>query len=192
LNSTHFLITALVASAAMFLQSTLLADEPFEPGQSLPVLDIREGGEISVSGSDIVNKPWSSKGFERKGKIQVVQYVAANRSALRQNKPFTDALLEKQFPQEKLDATVIVHMADTIALARPFVVNKLARNKAKRQTVNFVIDDQGVGLQRWGMKHKSFAIIVLDSSGKVLFAKDGPLSEAEIENTIKLIESQII
>lgn len=191
MNSTRFLITALFGFAAMFLQSTLLADESFEPGQPLPILDIREGGEISVSDGNIVNKPWSSKDFEGKGKIQVVQYVAANRHALRQNKPFTDAFLEKQFPEEKLDATVIVHMADTMALVRPLVVNKLAKNKAERQTVNFVIDDQGVGLQRWGMKHKSFAIIVLDSSGKVLFAKDGPLSETEIEHTIRLIESQL-
>jgi len=41
------------------------------------------------------------------------------------------------------------------------------------------------------MKHKSNAVIVLDASGKVLFAKDGPLSQTEIESTIKLIENQI-
>ena len=53
------------------------------------------------------------------------------------------------------------------------------------------IDDQGVGLQRWGMKNKSYAVIVLDADGKVLFAKDGPLSDSEVESTIKLIEEQM-
>ena len=56
--------------------------------------------------------------------------------------------------------------------------------------IDIVIDDNGVGLQRWGMKPKSSAIIVLDAEGKVLYAKDGPLSEIEVEHTIGLIESQ--
>jgi YtfJ family uncharacterized protein len=168
------------------------ADGSLKQGQALPVLDIEAGGEISVSEDKIVQKPWSSKSFESKGKVHVVQYVAASRSAVRQNKPFTDALLEKQISSEKLDATIIVNMADTMAFAKGYVANKLAKNKIKRQAVNFVIDDNGVGLQRWGMKHESFAIIVLDASGKVLFAKDGPLSENEIEYAIKLIENQII
>jgi YtfJ family uncharacterized protein len=182
---------ALVAIAAFLCQSTVSASEHMEPGQPLPVLDIHAGGEISVSENTVVGKPWSSKSLEGKGKVQIVQYVAAQRGALSQNKPFTDALIDRQFPSEKLDATIIVHMADTLTLARPFVVNKLVKNKTKREAVNFVIDDKGVGLQRWGMKHESFAIIVLDASGKVLFVKDGPLSELEIENTLRLIENQI-
>jgi len=192
---------SVVAMFAMLLQSAVFANVcpnsgvkencSLEHGQSLPVLDIQVGGEISVSDNRMVKKPWSSKSFETKGKVQLVQYVAANRGATRQNKPFTDAVLEKKFPSEKVEATVIVNMADTVSFAKGYVANRLVKNKIKHQAVNFVIDDQGVGLQRWGMKHESFAIIVLDASGKVLFAKDGPLSETEIENTIKLIESQI-
>jgi YtfJ family uncharacterized protein len=162
-----------------------------EPGQSLPVLDIHVGGEISVSDNNIVKEPWSSRSFERNGKVQLVQYVSANRGAARQNKPFTDTLIKKHFSSEQLATTVIVNMADTMALFKGIVVNKIAKNKVKHKTINFVIDDNGVGLQRWGMKHKSYAIIVLDASGKVLFAKDGPLSELEIENTIKLIETHM-
>jgi YtfJ family uncharacterized protein len=162
-----------------------------EPGQSLPVLDIHVGGEISISDDSIVKRPWSSKSFESKGKVQFVQYVAANGRAARQNKPFTDTLIEKQFSSEQLSTTVIVQMADTMRFVKGIVVKKLAKNKVKHQSIDFVVDDKGVGLQRWGMKHKSNAIIVLDAGGKVLFAKDGPLSEIEIESTIKLIEKQM-
>jgi len=166
-------------------------DVSLQPGQSLPVLEIQAGGEISVSDNNIIKTPWSSKSFESKGKVQLVQYIAANRGAARQNKPFTDSLIEKRFSSEQLSTTVIVHMADTMALIKGIVVNKIAKNKVKHQTINFVIDDNGVGLQRWGMKNKSYAIIVLDAGGKVLFAKDGPLSEVEIESTIELIEKQM-
>jgi YtfJ family uncharacterized protein len=162
-----------------------------QPGHSLPALDIRSGGEIFVSDGEIVSKPWSSKNFDNKGKIQIVQYVAASRSAARQNKSFNDLLKKKQFSSEELDTTVIVHMADTMPFFKSFVVNRMAKNKARYETINFVVDDEGVGLQRWGMKNKSYAIIVLDAEGKILFAKDGPLSEIEVKSAIELIENQI-
>ena len=163
-----------------------------QPGRSLPVLDINVGGEVSVSDNKISKVPWSSKSFESNGKVQLVQYIAANPGAARQNKPFTDTLIEKQFSSEQLSTTVIVQMADTMRFVKGIIVKKLAKNKVKHQSIDFVVDDKGVGLQRWGIKHKSSAIIVLDAGGKVLFAKDGPLSEIEIESTIKLIEKQMI
>ena len=80
---------ALVASATMLFQSTVFAAEQPEtgldemhpglmPGQSLPVLDIQSGGEIHVSDKDIIKRPWNSKCFDSKGRVQLVQYVAAN------------------------------------------------------------------------------------------------------------------
>lgn len=188
MKSFRLLILVLVTAVTILFQTAVFA---VEPGQSLPILDIKAGGEISVSDNNIVKNPWSSKSFEGNGKVQLVQYIAANRGAVRQNKAFTDSMLEKQFSSEKLDTTIIVHLADTMAFAKGIVENKIAKNKVKHHAVNFVIDDDGLGLQRWGMKHKSFAIIVLDASGKVLFAKDGPLSELEIESTIRLIENQM-
>jgi YtfJ family uncharacterized protein len=182
---------ALIVSAAMMLQSAVFAAEHqniVEMGQSLPPLDIEVGGEVALSDNDIVRRPWSSKSFENKGKVQLVQYVAANRGVARQNKAFNDTLIEKHYSSEQLDTTVIVHMADTMALVKGIVSNRVAKNKVKHQSINFVIDDNGVGLQSWGMKNKSYAVIVLDANGKVLFAKDGPLSRIEIESTIKLLE----
>jgi len=194
---------ALVASAVMLFQSPVFAVEQREtgvvethpglmPGQSLPVLDIQVGGEIYVSDNNIIKRPWSSKCFDSKGKVQLVQYVAANFGVRGQNKMFTDTLVKKRFTSEQLSTTVIVNMADTMELAKGMVIKKVAKNKAEHQTIDFVIDDNGVGLQRWGMKNKSYAIIVLDADGKILFAKDGPLSEFEIESAIKLIENQMI
>jgi YtfJ family uncharacterized protein len=209
---------AFVASLAMLIQSTAFAVEhtgvelskvaqhypglddrgnsqevngSLKHGQSLPYLDIQVGGEISVSNDDIVKKPWNSKSFETKGKIQLVQYVAAIPGAARQNKAFNDLLIEKKFSSKYLETTVIVHFADTMSLLKGIVVNRVAKNKAMHEKINFVIDDNGVGLQRWGMKNKSSAIIVLDANGKILFAKDGPLSVYEIESTIALIENQM-
>jgi len=190
---------ALATIVPMLFQSALLAVEhpnpgvsELEHGQHLPVLDIQAGGEISVKDKGIIKMPWSSKSFETKGRVQLVQYIAASPGAARQNKLFNDTLISKRYSSEQLDTTVIVHMADTMSFAKSFVVDRMAKSKLKHETINFVIDNDGVGLQRWGMKNKSSAVIVLDASGKVLFSKDGPLSEIEIENTIKLIEKLMI
>ncbi len=168
-----------------------MLDGSLNHGQSLPFLDIQVGGEISVTDDDVVKKPWNSKSFETRGKVQLVQYVAAIPGVARQNKAFNDLLIEKKFSSKHLETTVIVHLADTMSLLKGIVVNLMAKNKVKHEKIHFVIDSNGVGLQRWGMKNKSSAIIVLDASGKVLFAKDGPLSEYEIESTIALIENQM-
>lgn len=187
------IVTVLFQSAAFAIERPAAGldgtdSHSLETGQSLPLLDIREGGEIYLGENTIVEMPWSSKSFESNGKVQFVQYVAANRGAVSQNKMFTDALKKKQYSSEELETTIIVHMADTIFLAKGLVLKKMASKKAAYQSINFVIDDMGVGLERWGMKNKSSAVIVLDASGKVLFAKDGPLSETEVENAIRLID----
>ncbi|MDX2418958.1 MAG: YtfJ family protein [Xanthomonadales bacterium] len=204
MNSARLSYLAHIVTFAMLFQTAAFAAQPthagvngkedclLEPGQSLPVLDIQSGGEISVSDNSVTEKPWSSRSFESKGKVQLVQYVSANLGAVRQNKLFNDALKERRYSSEQLETTIIVHMADTMSFVKGLVVDKMAKNKVKHQTINFVIDKNAVGLQRWGMKNKSYAVIVLDSNGRVLFAKDGPLSEIEVESTIKLIEHQMI
>ena len=164
---------------------------PLKPGQFLPFLYIHAGGEISVSDNGVVKKPWSSKSLVDKGRVQLVQYVASNLDATRQNQPFNDILKEKQFSSEQLSTTIIVQTKNKMALIKAVVIKKLAKNKAKYDTVNFVIDDEGVGLQRWGIGNNGGAIFVLDARGEVLFAKDGPLSETEIRSTIELIERQM-
>lgn len=195
-------LLAFVTSVTMLFQTAVFAIDYRDPeaieshtglqtGLSLPVLDIQSGGEIHVSDNNIIRRPWSSSCLDSKGKVQVVQYIAANFGVRNQNRSFNDSLIEKRFTSEQMSTTIIVNMADTMEFTKGMIVKKVAKNKAKHQTIDFIIDTQGIGLQRWGMKNKSSAVIVLDENGKVLFAKDGPLSEIEIESAIKLIETHI-
>jgi len=190
---SKMLYPAGIALITLLSQTALYAEYgSLGAGQPLPYLDIEAGGEISVRNNKISVSPWNSKSFDATGKVQIVHYVAANRSVARQNKPFSEAVDEKKFSTEKLGKTVIVHMADTLSLARVLVVNTLADRKSIHNEINFIIDDNGLGLERWGMKRGSYAIIVLDGTGNIMFAKDGPLSEIEIQHAIELIERQMI
>ena len=49
-----------------------------------------------------------------------------------------------------------------------------------------------LGLERWGVKKKSCAVIVLDGYGKVLFAKNGTLTKTETKQALDLIDGQIV
>lgn len=202
MKSSRWPLLVSVTAVAMLIQTIAFAIDyrdpavieshaGLKPGVSLPVLDIQSGGEIRVTENNIIQRPWSSSRFDNRGKVQVVQYIAANFGVRSQNKPFNDSLVKKHFTSEQMSTTIIVNMADTMEIAKGMVVKKVAKSKAKHQTIDFIIDDKGVGLECWGMKHKSSAVIVLDAQGKVLFAKDGPLSEIEIEDTIRLIETQL-
>lgn len=202
MKSARLPTLAILASVAMSVQQTVFAIDyrdpaiveshtALKPGYVLPELHIQAGGEIQVSDDDIIKRPWSSSCFDNKGKVQVVQYIAANFGVRKQNKAFNDSLVKKRFTSEQMSTTIIVNMVDTMEMAKGMVMKKLAKSKAEHQTIDFVIDDQGVGIQRWGMKNKSSAVIVLDEHGRVLFAKDGPLSDIEIESAIRLIEAHM-
>ena len=123
---SKLLYPAGIVLITLLAQSALYAEYgSLGTGQPLPYLDIEAGGEISVRNNKISVSPWNSKSFEATGKVQIVHYVAANRNVARQNKPFSRAVDEKLFSNQKMDKTVIVHMADTLSLARTLVVNTL-------------------------------------------------------------------
>ena len=163
-----------------------------QTGEALPVLDIDAGGEISIAEDNVMKRPWSSSSFENKGKVQLVQYIAANRGAMRENKPFNDSLIARRYNSQQMSMTVIVNMSDTLSLFKGFVLNKIAKSKIKHQSISFVLDNQGLGLERWGVKKKSCATIILDGDGKILFAKNGPLTKTEIKQALDLIDGQIV
>ena len=63
---TFAMLFQTVANAAQSTHAGVNGKEDclLETGQSLPVLDIQSGGEISVSDNSVTEKPWSSRSFE--------------------------------------------------------------------------------------------------------------------------------
>lgn len=54
-----------------------------------------------------------------------------------------------------------------------------------------VLDENGLVANTWGLKEESSAIIVQDKQGKVLFVKEGALTQDEITQVIGLIKQNI-
>lgn len=154
-------------------------------GDTLPPLRVEKLGELQVEGEEIRYTPWDS-GVLR-GKVQVVQYMAARPGSRDLNKPFTDRLRDSGIPIEHYHVTTIVNLDDAMFGSRGIVVSELEKNKKRYFRSSIVADEAGLGLGIWRLAPKSSAIIVLDAEGRVAFFRDGAMSAEEIEQALALV-----
>ena len=54
-----------------------------------------------------------------------------------------------------------------------------------------VLDEDGVLAKSWDLVEESSAIIVQDKQGKILFVKEGALTQEEIQQVLTLIEQNL-
>lgn len=174
----------LVATLLLLLA---LPAEALQPGEVLPPLAIERLGEIRLEGDDARYAPWSSAGLDRR--IQVLQYLAARNSARSLNKPFTDRLERSGIPLERYHVTTIVNLDDALFGTRGFVISELEKNKRRYHLSTIVADEGGRGQSAWQLAKGSSAIIILDDKGRVLFFRDGALSDAEIDEALALVRA---
>jgi YtfJ family uncharacterized protein len=158
-------------------------------GQPLPKLSIAEHGELILLGEkDISYQAWRSP--EQPDKVHVLQYIAGTRSARAQTRPFTDRL-EESLPKGSYQFTTVINLDDALWGTGGFVMGEVKSSKRKYPDSTIVLDEEGTGLQAWQLQKKSSAIVVIDTSGTVLYLKQGAMSEDEIETTVELIRQQI-
>jgi YtfJ family uncharacterized protein len=68
-----------------------------------------------------------------------------------------------------------------------FVRSSLESNKTQYPWSQFIVDSNGVAQKSWQLETGSSAIVVLDKQGRVQFAKDGPLTQEEVQQVISLL-----
>ena len=93
------LLLAIAATAA-------LAQTPAELSP-LPPLSISDRGELQYEDNEFSFTPWSTE--QNPGKVHIVQYFSATKSASKIFKPFTD-LLQETFGLGKYHVTTIVNL----------------------------------------------------------------------------------
>lgn len=174
------LITALLALPALAAG--------FRAGDRLPDLSIDDRGELVSSGGDFDYQPWRYP--QQPGKVHVLQYMAATKSASELNDPFM-ARIKADFPAGSLLSTTILNLDDALWGTSGFVTGELKSNKKQFPLAVLVADEDGVGRQRWQLESDSAAIVVTDREGTVLFFKQGAMSASEVEETVQLIRQQL-
>ncbi|KDM92544.1 hypothetical protein EA58_06265 [Photobacterium galatheae] len=155
--------------------------------QPLPNISVSDKGELVLQGDDIVYQPWQSK--QLTGKVRVIQAIAGRSSAKALNAPMIEAIKAANLPHDQYQTTTIINQDDAIWGTGSFVKSSAEDSKKEFSWSSIVLDANGQVRSRWALEEESSAIIVLDKTGKVVFVKDGQLSDSDIQQVMSKIQS---
>ena len=179
---------ALIPLLAALLFSPALSATNITIGEPLPALTINERGELLLANDEFSFRPWSFSGAI--GKVHVVQYMAARQGARDQTIPFTDRL-ESALPENSYHVTTVLNMDDALWGTTGFVMSSVKSSKKKYPDSTIVLDENGVGLETYGLQPKGATIVIMDGGGSVLYVKEGAMTAEEIDSTLELMRQHI-
>ncbi len=164
---------------------------PPEVGADLAHVNIDEmGALILLDEEQVSHAPWSSE--ELIGRPTYMQHLAARASIDGIYKPLSDALEEREYGEDRLNSVAIVNRKDAAWGTGMIVTATLKSNKKRYPEANIVVDTEGKARELWQLQPKQAAIWILDAAGKILFFKEGPLTDDELPNVLKLLDAQVL
>ena len=158
-------------------------------GESVPKVIVNDYGELILKKGDIEYQSWDSE--KMLGKVRVIQAIAGRTSAKKMNQPLMQAITASKLPEKLYQTTSIINQDDAVWGTSNFVRSSAKDSKRDFPWSSIVLDKEGTVAKAWQLDKKSSAIIVQDYEGKILFVKEGPLGEQEVEQVISLIKSQL-
>ncbi|QGM81101.1 YtfJ family protein [Otariodibacter oris] len=157
--------------------------------QALPSVRVQDNGEIVMKGDKVAYQPWSSSKLV--GKVRVIQHIAGRSSAKEKNEGLIEAIRKANFDRTKYQTTTIVNADDAIIATGSFVKSSAEDGKRENNHSQVVLDQESSVKNKWQLKEKDSAIVVLDKNGKVQFVSEGKLSPSQIEQIITLVNRLI-
>jgi YtfJ family uncharacterized protein len=158
-------------------------------GKTIPSVNLEQSGELIISGDHLSYMPWSSE--QLKGKVHLMQIMAGRSNAKAVNAPMIEAIKAAHLDPARYQTVTLVNLNDTIWGTRSIVRSKVESNKKDFPNAGFVLDDDGQAFKLWRLEQKSSAIVLVDASGKVLFAKEGALTPEDINRVITEIKANL-
>ena len=151
----------------------------FETGQRVPPIGITDRGELVLDKDQFSYKTWNSA--QLVGKVRVLQHIAGRTSAKEKNATLIEAIKSAKLPHDRYQTTTIVNTDDAIPGSGMFV----------RSSLEFIVDSNGVARGAWQLDEESSAVVVLDKDGRVQWAKDGALTQEEVQQVMDLLHKLI-
>jgi YtfJ family uncharacterized protein len=152
---------------------------------------VSSAGEViqSAQNKGIIYQGWNSN--QLKGRVFLIQHIAGRSASKKMNAAMMSAITAAKLPVDKYLTVTIINANDVIWGTSGFVKSSVEDSKIEYPHASFVLDQKGIVAKAWDLQPESSAIILLDKQGKVLFSKDGVLSQEEIDSVIQLIKSHL-
>jgi YtfJ family uncharacterized protein len=177
------LIHSLIALA--LLLPTLASAHAFKVGERVPAVGVNDRGELFYQEDKFSYKSWNSA--QLSGKVRVILHIAGRSSAKEQNAALIEAIKAAHLPHDRYQTTTIVNTDDAIPGTGMFVRSSIEGNKQQYPWSQFIVDSNGSARQAWQLEKGGSAIVVLDNTAHVRYLKDGPLTQDEVQQAMKLI-----
>ncbi|MEA1063357.1 YtfJ family protein [Apirhabdus apintestini] len=158
-------------------------------GQRVAPVGISDRGELELVQDTFSYKNWNSARLE--GKVRVLQHIAGRASAKEKNAALIEAIKTADLPRQLYQTTTIVNTDDAIPGTGMFVRTSIESNKKQYPWSQFIVDDKGLASKAWQLDAGGSAIVVLDKDGRVRFAKDGALTQEEVQQVIALLHELV-
>ncbi|MGR5119394.1 YtfJ family protein [Vibrio astriarenae] len=178
------------------LLSTLLIAAPLsvaahnlEVDGTLHSVKINKVGELLLDQDKIKYQSWNTE--QMLGKVRVIQAIAGRSAAKEMNAPLMAAITAADFAEDSYQTTTIINQDDALWGTGSFVKSSAEDSKKEFPWSSMVLDSDGLAANAWQLEEKSSAIIVQDKQGKILFIKEGALSEEEIQQVLSLIQKNV-
>ncbi|MBD1576339.1 MULTISPECIES: YtfJ family protein [Vibrio] len=158
-------------------------------GQNVAAVSVEKGGEIFIQDDKESYLPWRTE--QMLGKVRVIQAIAGRTSAKAMNAPLMDAITNEHFPESDYQTTTVVNQDDAIWGTGALVKSSTEDGKKDFPWSSMVLDTDGVVAKAWQLDDGTSTIIVQDKSGRVLYNKQGKLTEQDIASVLKLIKKSL-
>ncbi len=178
-------LRATLALTALLLP-LLASAHNFEKNQRVAPLGIADKGELILDNDKFSYKNWNSS--QLAGKVRVLQHIAGRSSAKEKNAGLIEAIKAAKFPHDRYQTTTIVNTDDAIVGTGMFVRSSIESNKKQYPWSQFVVDSNGAAKKAWQLQGGGSAIVVLDKNGRIQYAKDGSLTQAEVQQVMNLLQ----
>ncbi|SON50642.1 YtfJ family protein [Vibrio tapetis] len=160
-----------------------------EVGHSLPSVMVASHGEVILDGDKTAYTDWKSE--QLNGKVRIIQAIAGRKSSKKMNAPLMTAITAAKFSPDNYQTTTIINQDDSMWGTGSFVKSSAEDSKQEFSWSSIVVDEDGLVANTWDLAEESSAIIALDKMGKVLFVKEGALTEQEITDVLAKVKASL-
>ncbi len=174
-----------ILAASLLLLPLIASAHNFVDGQRVAPVGIADRGELILDNDKFSYKNWNSS--QLAGKVRVLQHIAGRTAAKEKNATLIEAIKAAKLPHDRYQTTTIVNTDDAIPGSGVFVRSSIESNKQLYPWSQFIVDDNGLARKAWQLQEESSAIVVLDKDGRVQWAKDGALTQDEVQQVVALL-----
>ncbi|MDF7660078.1 YtfJ family protein [Erwiniaceae bacterium L1_54_6] len=171
--------------ALALLLPNLAAAHLFKQGERVPAVGVNDKGELIYLQDKFSYRPWNSS--QLVGKVRVIMHIAGRSSAKEMNAALIEAIKAAKLPHDRYQTTTVVNTDDAIPGTGMFVRSSIESNKQQYPWSQFIVDSNGNARKAWQLEEGGSAIVVLDKNGRVQYAKDGALTQQEVQQVITLL-----